>query len=374
MARLCSALSSIQIMLLLKTTSSQTYCAEDGSSSTYTETIEPSNFAHLGYVRHIEASGCPNHANGPIGDNPNMAEDQGKDFKLAAFPCFSDSADYDVTCVGSAVGITLNGISIFSKFAGGTCDADNDAVVLEGDTFDACSGHSAGNGGEYHYHIAPSCLLAQSGDHELVGAVNSHSPLIGWAFDGFPIYGPHGLEGSTIRSCSHADADSTDCLDDCNGHDQHEVDGFLYHYHIVGAVGDLVSSPTDPLPSAVDASPYTLGCLKGVPFTWSVLMGSSNGAACATNGTTDEYSPVAVEGVTEVYAYVSPTQSPVVPTPSAAPSLGQDAEHPTPAHPSRASEAPSPAPTPSPTSAAPGVFFPVALCSLAHIVVLVTIY
>ena len=148
MARFCSA-QPILLGLLLPIALAQTYCAEDGSSSTYTETIESSIYSNNGYVRHIEASGCPNHANGPIGANPNMAEDQEKNFKIDAYPCFSDSADYDVTCIGSAVGITLNGISIYSKFAGGTCDENNDAVQLEGDTFDSCAGHAAPNGGEY---------------------------------------------------------------------------------------------------------------------------------------------------------------------------------------------------------------------------------
>ena len=58
-------------------------------------------------------------------------------------PCISDDIPYDVTCVKDSIGITLNGASIFSK-----CDAHqcgNDAIQIEGDTFDRCSGHSTGN-------------------------------------------------------------------------------------------------------------------------------------------------------------------------------------------------------------------------------------
>ena len=47
--------------------------------------------------------------------------------------------------------------------------------------------------GNYHYHQAPLALLNQldpgnSGEH--------HSPIIGFAFDGFPVYGPYGFANS----------------------------------------------------------------------------------------------------------------------------------------------------------------------------------
>merc|ERR1712154_467699 len=96
-----------------------------------------------------------------------------------------------------------------------------------------------------------------------------------------------------------------------------------------GVVGDLVSSPTNPLPSADDASPYTLGCLKGVPFTWSVLAGSSNGAQCASNGTSSVYSPIAVDSITEVFEFVPPTPSPVTAQPTASPVMAQPTTEPT---------------------------------------------
>lgn len=130
-----------------------------GDDATYIETIESASSANNGYVRRIQSTGCPNYAHSTL--NPNYAVHQDKDFKIQAYPCFSNSADYDVTCTGGAVGITLNGISVFSMFPG-TCGSD--AVALEGDTFNACSGHSS-HAGEYHYHVTPSCLLDQLGDY-----------------------------------------------------------------------------------------------------------------------------------------------------------------------------------------------------------------
>lgn len=77
------------------------------------------------------------------------------------------------------------------------------AFFGEAQTFDACGGHQPGNG-QYHHHAAPNCLREQLNDNiERVrnlrtgpvfrekSAPWSHSPILGWAFDGYPIYGPY---------------------------------------------------------------------------------------------------------------------------------------------------------------------------------------
>ena len=51
-------------------------------------------------------------------------------------------------------------------------------------SFDDCLGHPAPNG-EYHLHVNPTCLYDDSDDQ-------NHSPIIGYAFDNFPIYGAYG--------------------------------------------------------------------------------------------------------------------------------------------------------------------------------------
>ena len=89
------------------------------------------------------------------------------------------------------------------------------AYYGEMETFDSCFGHQPGNG-EYHHHVQPVCLRAQLNDNvEVVrtGRTGSvyrehadnwrHSPILGWSFDGYPIYGPYGYSdardaGSTI--------------------------------------------------------------------------------------------------------------------------------------------------------------------------------
>merc|ERR1719228_111880 len=186
-----------QLVIFLKLAHGQTCNVDVGDDATYTETIKSASDANNGYVRRIVSTGCPNYPTSPVGENPNDATVQDKDYEIMAYPCFSDMSEYDLTCTGGPVGITLNGISILSLYPG-TCDED--AVVLEGDTFDSCSGH-ASQSGDYHYHVTPSCLLDQMGDYS---NVTEHSPQIGWAFDGFPVYGPHGPGGDLIYPCNHS--------------------------------------------------------------------------------------------------------------------------------------------------------------------------
>lgn len=83
------------------------------------------------------------------------------------------------------------------------------AAFGESQTFDSCQGHQPGNG-DYHYHVNPICLRAQLGDNlaairtTRVGIVYqektagwTHSPILGWAQDGYPIYGPYGYSDPT---------------------------------------------------------------------------------------------------------------------------------------------------------------------------------
>ena len=138
--------------------------------------------------------------------------------------------------------------------------------------------------------------------------------MIGWAFDGFPIYGPHGPGGDLIYPCSHLSANNASCLDECGGTGQYEIDGFLYHYHLVGPLGDMESEPCSPLPDS-SMQPYTIGCFKGVVYDWSILSGSGNGASCESNGYKSTYTASATEGVTAIYGLTT-TGSPMLSTSS----------------------------------------------------------
>src|SRR5437763_7636000 len=89
---------------------------------------------------------------------------------------------------------------------GGTGDGvwTRNAAFGELETFDLCNGHQP-QSGMYHHHINPVCLRAQLNDNVAAVATGrlgtqyaektsgwTHSPILGWAFDGYPVYGPYG--------------------------------------------------------------------------------------------------------------------------------------------------------------------------------------
>jgi hypothetical protein len=157
--------------------------------------------------------------------NPNSIRSVTATLKLPANPQLVETA----SCLPMGqVGILLNGGYLFSAL-----DANGqDAVAHE--IQDSCQGHPE-HRGTYHYHSITTCL-----DKRDPG--QGHSALLGYALDGFGIYG-HRLEGGKIATNQD--------LDVCHGH-THEIewDGkktTLYHYH------------------ATWEYPYTIGCYRGTP-------------------------------------------------------------------------------------------------------------
>lgn len=129
----------------------------------------------------------------------------------------------------NALGIAVNGVPIYDYTSQGELDPtapyDPAADVVVQGQLDVCGGH-AGRGDDYHYHASPTCLLAQMQNA-------GPAAIIGWAYDGFPIYGDVNPDGSEIEAGA---------LDLCNGQPD-AVYGFRYH---------TSSGP-----------PYILQCLRG---------------------------------------------------------------------------------------------------------------
>ncbi len=76
---------------------------------------------------------------------------------------------------------------------------NRDAHATERFTFDSSYGHSSEDA--YHHHANPAGLRAQLGDSVEYDATTNtytesfngrHSPILGWADDGLPVYGPYG--------------------------------------------------------------------------------------------------------------------------------------------------------------------------------------
>ncbi|CAD7924218.1 unnamed protein product [Amoebophrya sp. A120] len=93
--------------------------------------------------------------------------------------------------ITNMVGWAVDGVVIFSPYTGVGTLAPYD------ETLDTCGGHPANN--RYHYHGFSPCLHGESGT--LTGGSIPHSKIYGWAFDGFPIYGPYGYtDGNDVSS------------------------------------------------------------------------------------------------------------------------------------------------------------------------------
>ena len=183
--------------------------------------------------RIFTSNDLPNHPTGtfpiPSSDaafrydrNPNQIREQSVMVSLPANP----TAAATPNCAPGAVGILLTGSVLFNAL-----DAPGrDAIAHE--TQDSCQGHPQISG-VYHYHWVTTCL----DDKRLTGG---HSALVGYALDGFGIFGRFGEKGAPLSSSD---------LDACHGH-THAIpwDGkmvVMYHYH---ATFDF---------------PYTIGCLRG---------------------------------------------------------------------------------------------------------------
>jgi len=177
---------------------------------------------------YVHTNGIPAYPTGPFGDgNPSQAESQNAIFQIPLFPTENNGMKDATT--GGNIGIFINGVALFdyrdgvawnpqiNSLCGGPglerCpgppgtvqDWNRDAVPAERRGFDCSKAHPAM--GNYHHHQNPSAFKL---DKEVVSDVcnlydadglyaiddTQHSPLIGFAYDGFPIYGAYGYKNA----------------------------------------------------------------------------------------------------------------------------------------------------------------------------------
>ncbi len=137
------------------------------------------------------ASWIPNNYDWP--NNPWFPEAQQYVFKITLNP--QEKPVNKVITPYGHIGLWSNGVSIYNpKDAKSWKDSSiwfQNALYFEHihlQTFDDCFGHP-NNTKEYHTHVNPVCLYDNT--DSLV-----HAPLIGYAFDGFPIYGAYAFSNS----------------------------------------------------------------------------------------------------------------------------------------------------------------------------------
>ena len=150
---------------------------------------ELSNVQSVDYTSNFVFVSCtciPGYDIGPWAGNPNTPANQDFCFRITFNPQ-ENTGTLTNTGLGH-IGVWRNGVSIFNAKDAFSYNNQGvwfqDAYVFEGSSFDACLGHPAGNG-EYHHHVNPTCLYNDSDEA-------NHSPIVGYAFDGYPIYGAYG--------------------------------------------------------------------------------------------------------------------------------------------------------------------------------------
>lgn len=133
----------------------------------------------------VSASGVPSYSIGPWPMNPNVAMDQDYRFRVPRNP--AEQTGTKTTAPLGMIGAFTNGVAIYNPLDAFSFQNrgvwNQNAVVVEAPSFDSCLGH-APETGQYHHHQNPVCLYTAS--------AAEHSPIVGFAFDGYPIYGAYG--------------------------------------------------------------------------------------------------------------------------------------------------------------------------------------
>ena len=153
-----------------------------------------------GGIRIIRANGVPRHYVGvfPNAGNPNIISAQNYIFRIPAKPLLTGRI---ILLSGAqSFGVGINGVPfdpgadewyLGNRGGGWQYEPLSGAVTLGVDENHA---HVQPTGA-YHYHGVPEGLLK-----ELNFSKEHHSPLIGWAADGFPIYGIYGYQDSKDKN------------------------------------------------------------------------------------------------------------------------------------------------------------------------------
>ncbi|MFN0077962.1 MAG: multicopper oxidase domain-containing protein [Prosthecobacter sp.] len=211
-------------------TTSTTWSRGTGTQTnpTYADVNEINHSASWVYIR---TTGLASHIMGPwyldaakTTNFPNFPSNTAVVYRLPRVPVIPGTKT--LTGLG-ATGRMVNGVSMFDSrdafsyvnasaqdatpVNGLTGDGiwNRDGYHNEGVTFDPGLAHQAGN--NYHYHAHPIGLRYQLGDHvdynattnrytESAAAPTAHSPIVAWAADGLPVYGPYGYSDPTNAS------------------------------------------------------------------------------------------------------------------------------------------------------------------------------
>jgi len=206
-----------------------------GNSLAITDTFD-ANVQTVHYntnYAYVSASGIPSYIIGPyLDNNPSQGSDNSNIYRIPLSP--SENTGTKTATSGGTIGVFINGVSMYDYRDGASYSSsqnqntrqggdgvwNRDAILAEKDGFDCSKGHPSpifGNGppgpnnpptgGNYHHHQNPSAfnldlqvistvcdLYASDGLYTIDSS--EHSPLLGFSYDGFPVYGAYGYANS----------------------------------------------------------------------------------------------------------------------------------------------------------------------------------
>jgi hypothetical protein len=174
------------------------------TSVTMTDSTEVIAVCYDNTYIYIKSDGIAGYEMGPWYQNPNVPSAMNYIFRLPRTPAAAGGTKTSVP-TGGAVALAVNGVVMYgyrdSRSYSSTSNTNSftgdgkwnaDAWVSEGTSMDASGGGHSTGGGEYHYHANPVKLYTEPS--------TTHSPIIGFALDGYPIYGPYGYTTATNSS------------------------------------------------------------------------------------------------------------------------------------------------------------------------------
>ena len=263
----------------------------------------------------VQSNGIPTYQY--VALTPNGLQAKSYTFTFPRLPSQAASTT-PVPLLGN-VGVAVNGIPVYGVNEGPQPASDAYGDPIAAAILDECGSHSAQQGTFHNHKLVVKCLLqsavsASQPWNNPDPSPDEASPIVGYAFDGFPIYGPNectnssctsvqemlsswdstGYQTGTAGCTSSAACSSGYCtdvminghlttacvpktcvwsnnrytaksgsayLDQCNGHVGPNGD---YHYH------------------TTTAFPYILGCYRGTP-TNNGGNGTPPGGTCPSN-------------------------------------------------------------------------------------------
>ena len=207
---------------------SRRYAAGSSTLIQGTDSVNVQRVSYSSNFVYVKTKGLPAYPTGPFQDgNPSVATNQNAIFKFPLNPVPNTGTPTATT--GGNIGVFINGVALFdyrdgvawnpatNALCGGPgnppCPGgpmasmtwNRDAIPAERPGFDCAKGHPAM--GNYHHHQNPSAfrfdlsvisnvcdLYVSDGLYTLDST--QHSPLLGFAYDGYPIYGAYGFRNA----------------------------------------------------------------------------------------------------------------------------------------------------------------------------------